>query len=473
MTTNRHSFEFVLMTHARAPDCSSVRENELSRFIFARLPSVDGVIPYSFSSPGSSWASFLRPSEFYFYRFQALAEYPEANVDAELKEGLRSRVRFVLEQFEKLTNFTLKFVEQENPETGIYFRFVSKADFANNAIGEAKALKNIRGKYKRSYVTLLAEFSKDIYKTTESMHTISHEIMHSLGFNHLHDDNNIVNKLRQTRNGIFCSVLPYTFYINTEVSECKNFCTNLRAMPGPLDLQMIDMVYRHGIDIPLRTNIYDDNSFGMIFTLSAFVSYAVTHTAFEWILYPKIDISFKNKKLLADSGFVALAYMAEADTAACEIFSIAMLIKFLLTDSLRKNSFNHGFNTGFDYSAVILFSFVSMFAEFESDYVAARVTCMFMMALFLCSVIGIKREVNFLRAKLKFDVDQVSVEKDEESLLEVVSEAESELDVGKKKNSGGFYNGIRQAFFSRNKIGGEQSADEEEKLLAPQFTSIA
>lgn len=241
--------EQFLEADQHQPDCSVITDLQLQQAIASRWPVTDGVarIPFGFSSKPllGSFLSAIRLSNF----------WPETP-DDRLTEIMQTTIRFVLVKLAKASQQRIEFIEIENAHlfsSGIFFYLGGNTQHflrEEDAFAFASRRMDNNGNIKQAFVFLPNDIGNwdNEDKLPYPLMAWIHEALHALGFDHLHEFEDMKNSLSNLADGVYCSVLPYFDKIATAVSSCVENCNPPYATyPAALDKRLLSLAYVQGV----------------------------------------------------------------------------------------------------------------------------------------------------------------------------------------------------------------------------------
>jgi hypothetical protein len=287
------------------PDCSSITDAELAQTIDGLWPNSNGQanINYVFSLPAFYW--FGSPDASLFHL---------RNVDADVAALFQETVRGVIAQIMQRNNgiFTFKEISRSfNTDYNPYFRgifYVQAASVAQFAEIDAGAFTVLRydnnGYIKQGMIYLPTDLeiyndTNNIYQPDWIEYAISHESEHAFACEHLQDYPDILAKLQNIVDGVFCAVMDYPSIIGTNISNCMQNCTPAFAIyPASLDVRTIRQAYiqnqyNHGYD---KTSYYASNAFDFFLFFSLIASVYAVVAELAYFAAQRGKISFIDRK---------------------------------------------------------------------------------------------------------------------------------------------------------------------------------
>lgn len=371
--------EIFYTLHNHHPNCTSLISDDMLReTIVAKWPLEDGVakIPVHFFEPVRYWILDEYLAFAYALRFQVFPIVPQG----EYKEIAKNFIRYALKNWSEATNNTIQFIEDDNVlSKGIHFYLTSTYSldrmdagaFTVRSIDNNGLLEQALVFYPddRTFWNITTctfsngnRYAINTHKAAYFINTVFHEIGHALGLNHLHQYSLIQMALKNTTDGVFCSVMPYVKEITSPISGCfdipignstaiENCEPPYAVFPGQLDQRMIYLAYEKDMlaTVSLKERNLDYYLFNPIYSFCSSLTISTSHKAlFELFshlaLYPNQPLLSKKKSFfISDAALLgALIYMGiPAWTLA--LYSITSATKYLpdnmtnqLPESLKK-----------------------------------------------------------------------------------------------------------------------------------------
>lgn len=155
----------------------------------------------------------------------------------------------VLHEWEESCEYAIKFKYVEEIKTNFFGGIViANCDKLKDANGYWQRVFNSSGEFQFGLVCIPSRYYDSTGKLIAyNVRTISHEIGHAIGLDHLHDVESVRVFLQNTPEGMGYSVMPYLHEIKSNVSLCVDMdvCYNssYAIMPGPFDAQMCQAIY--------------------------------------------------------------------------------------------------------------------------------------------------------------------------------------------------------------------------------------
>jgi hypothetical protein len=243
----------VFQQYEHHPNCSSITADELAETIDGVWPSSDGKakINFIFSYPAFNW--LYDPDNSLFRK-----RYLGSSLNTIFQNLVRQTLSVIEEKNNGILSFNevgSSFVTNYNPfAKGIYYvQAATEAQFAEEDEGAFTVLRfDNNGYLKKAIIYMPSDL--DLYQNISLtsppdwiLYAISHETYHALGGQHLQNYPDILEKLQNMTDGVFCSVMDYPTIVGTNISNCQQNCTPPFAVyPGPLDVELMQLAYQQG-----------------------------------------------------------------------------------------------------------------------------------------------------------------------------------------------------------------------------------
>jgi hypothetical protein len=330
------------------PNCSSVNDTELAQTIMGVWPGKKLPVNINFV--------FSVPFDLGYY--YDTSRYHYRNVDAATKQLFQSQVRYVLNLTQAINNGIFNFNEigqSFKANFSPFFRgiFFAQTATLNSFEEDGKAGFAIRkfdnnGYLKQAIVSLPTDF--DLLNGTVSnygkywiYYAITHEAYHALGADHLHEFLEILAKLRDTPDGVFCSVLPYPHLIATNISSCHDLCNPGSAVfPGELDLRSMRLAYvlaEYNFNINKNFDYVRNGIFYLVFYLIVCSIYGGAEGFFSKLALKPYKYLFPKKLLEAILSIGLLIFFIEMDAPDYLSISFALFSALKFIPFLQKTRF--------------------------------------------------------------------------------------------------------------------------------------
>ncbi len=339
MLSVRNSIQKMLEHQFRAadrhnPDCSAITDSQLQQAIASRWPVVDGVaqIPFGFSNK-PLWSSVFNLMH---------ATFLPEQIQANLAEMMQTTLRFALKIIEQASQGKIEFIEDKNTHIfsrGIFFYLGGdeKKFFAQNMNAYAHLKIDNNGYIQQAYIFMPSDVKYwDHNANILFMYIWIHEIMHALGFDHLHEFPDMRSILQNTQDGLYCSVLPYANKISTAISQCTTHCNPpYTVYPGSLDKRLLQLAYTHGVlatdDFEINLNYFQNCVDIAIFSIFSAALYKNIFMFFTHLTDADNQpiLTSKMAALLADLTFATAIYFLETPLWLMQLFAITAAIKYL------------------------------------------------------------------------------------------------------------------------------------------------
>ncbi len=339
MLSVRNSIQEALEHHFRkadrhTPDCSAITDAQLQQAIASRWPVVDGVARISFGfSSKPLWSSATNLINIRYW--------PE-QIQNDLAEMMQTTLRFSLKIIEKASLGKIEFIEDKNIHVfsrGIFFYLSGDENkfFADEMSAYAHRKIDNNGFIQQAYIFMPSNAKYwDQQASITFVYIWIHEIMHALGFKHLHEFSDMRSLLQNMQDGLYCSVLPYPEKISTAISKCTTHCNPSYAVyPGPLDNRLLQLAYVNDTLSTDHRDMYRNYFVNSIdIAISSFflaILYKNIFTFFTHILHTDNQPILTNKMaaLLTDFTFTAAIYFLEIPLWLIQLFAITTAIKYL------------------------------------------------------------------------------------------------------------------------------------------------
>lgn len=156
----------------------------------------------------------------------------------------------VLDAWTKACKSKVNFKYVGSPSEDFSGIIISNCDNLKSALGYWEPIqRNSLGYMKQGIVCIPSQyFQRENFLILKNVHTISHEIGHAIGIQHLHEFPLIKTHLQDTEQGMGCSVMPYSHEILKDpINYCRDqsVCLNHTSavLPGPLDQDVCQLMY--------------------------------------------------------------------------------------------------------------------------------------------------------------------------------------------------------------------------------------
>lgn len=335
------------------PDCSSITDDELTRAIESRWPITHGVsvIPYSIEENKPYWLKIFL-GDWNFFTPETLSD--------ELRLIVSQKLRATFDKWTVASNHTLIFEERKISYTtkipyvfdvfsdnGISIYLGGTVDyFSQSTNGMAGAFTTYRhdnnGYIKNAFIFFPNDLNtiwKQDGHAEWAQSAWSHEIGHALGFEHLHEYEEILNKLMKNHYGEYCSVMPYP----NKIGHFQNSYPEYAVYPATLDARLVQLAQSRGVnDFAYHSNKI--SSYGVNLILIAIFSATISSIYYFNLKF--LNSLKKNehqqlipKKLAAlitDASIVSLLLFAEIELFYPLLFLGTALTKYTPERFLQK-----------------------------------------------------------------------------------------------------------------------------------------
>lgn len=339
--------------NAHHPDCD-IPSDALKSLIFGKFPtSSDGVtrIPYTFFGqrhvhPGSlsEVGVSLRLSSLPVPKgYQAL---------------LRSIITNAFDVWSKIADNKIVFYEADNRFEAKGLRFnLSPTDELNNLGAGALTLVNMDNSGNIGFSDIYYPAEEWFWEQVQLGDTwafgiIFHEMEHALGVStDWPEDSVAMQTLRETKDGVFCSIMPYYDRVKTDVSSCNHDCNPYMAKyPGPTDVKLLNMAYNSG-EFPKCVPIssYAAPNEWLSFAHNAadiILTSALTSASYEVVVGYGKNLKFNKDTqasvpenvvhLVADAGMLGAMIYMEMPWYQCTAFGVTAATKYLPDFAMKK-----------------------------------------------------------------------------------------------------------------------------------------
>jgi hypothetical protein len=330
------------------PNCSSVNDTELAQTVIGVWPGKNLPIKINFV--------FSVPFDLGYY--YDTSRYHFRNVDAATKQLFQAQVRYVLNFTQAINDGILSFNEVSRSFKANFSPFFRGIFFAQTATlnsfeedgkaGFAVRKYDNNGYLKQGLVSLPTDFdllngTRSNYGTYWIYYAITHETYHALGADHLHEFPDILAKLRDTPDGVFCSVLPYPNLVATNISSCHDLCNPGSAVfPGELDLRSMWLAYvlgEYNFDIDKSFDYVRNGVFYLVFYLIVCSIYGGAEGFFSKLALKPEKYLFPRKFLEAILSIGLLVFFIEMDAPDYLSISFALFTTLKFIPLLQKTRF--------------------------------------------------------------------------------------------------------------------------------------
>jgi len=322
------------------PDCSSITDAELMNTVVATWPLEHGVarIPFSLST---------LPFRSHFYSAREYTQFIDCHITDTFYEVVMTNLRFLHQQITLSSGGRIVFEEnhQVNPfSSGLYYHVCAPIGTFNAVYdsGAAFEISNIGvdGYLRQAFVFLPNNPEYWNGDNSFGMYAGAHELGHALGITHFHEHPSIQAKLTQIRDGLYCSMMPYSDKIYSSINECKEDCHYPYAVyPGSLDARTARLAYANvGVSNTALFNDFEALIETMAYSFAITFFHQATAEFLENVKNFRGQPIFSPKKavLIADtcvlSGIIALNFPVWIATT----FALTASTKYLPEQLLRK-----------------------------------------------------------------------------------------------------------------------------------------
>jgi hypothetical protein len=240
------------------PDCAVISDQDLLSLTENKWEST--TIPYSLSAQEPNWVGFVNT----LAGFKDLHAQPIA---ADVRDAMEQSIKHAFDKFTAITNGKLKFEKKSTFHNrtpffadvfsrGITFMFPGTereiAD-ATQAGGFTIWRLNNNGYLRDTAIYLPNDphywhFNPKHYLHYTWLHqAIAHEIQHALGILDWTDKQYLLDRLKNVREGAYCSIMPYPHLIASETSQCDASSLSCNppyaVFPAQLDQRWLQQVY--------------------------------------------------------------------------------------------------------------------------------------------------------------------------------------------------------------------------------------
>ena len=252
--TNNSKHNFRLYSNPdHQPDCSYVTDDELANSIEGIWQSSNGTVnvDYSFSFPAFWWLTDPNLSRFHS---RSVDDITESEFQGTVDSVLANLVAAYNGIF-NLNKISKSFKTTFSPfYRGIYFvQAASEQDFINDGEGSFTVIRYDNNGYLKQAVTYLPtdlsiyNTSFNIWQPWWAAYAISLSTNQALGCGMIQNYPDILAKLQNIPDGVFCTELDNPDAISTNISSCMQNCAIPYAnSPGPLDVRSMQLAYIQG-----------------------------------------------------------------------------------------------------------------------------------------------------------------------------------------------------------------------------------